>query len=295
MNARVEALIRDAKEERKLTAKVIRGIYEVNRHKDYLEYNCDSLFQFCVLVLGYEGGVAWRRIEAAKLLEKAPDVAEKIESGALTLSNVATISRVQAKARQSDVEIPVEKLIEVATHTETRVAERRCLALAMEYGVDVDPEKRRFENEVEDLLSALSHKHPGINKEALLRLAVHEMHEKYCASKTADSGAEVKKPEARHRPAKLDEAVKQKGAGCCGWKDEHTGKICGSRHQLEIDHIVPLARGGKTEFQNLRVLCRFHNQLAAREAGLRRPLTSARKLEQTRPPAEAPHTLVSSA
>ena len=34
---------------------------------------------------------------------------------------------------------------------------------------------------------------------------------------------------------------------------------------LEIDHIVPVARGGKTEIKNLRVLCSAHNILAAME------------------------------
>ena len=291
MSARVEALIRDVKEERLITAKVIRGIHEVSLHKDYLEYNCDSLFQFCVLVLGYEGGAAWRRIEAAKLLEKAPEVAEKIESGALTLTNVATISRIQAKARKDDVEIPAAKLIEVALHTESRVAERKCLELAMEYGVDVDPEKRRYDSEVEDLLSALSHKHPGINKEALLRLAIHEMHGRYCAEKKADAEVEVKNPASGHVPAKMNRALKQNAEQCCQWVDESTKRRCESRHQLEIDHIKPRAKGGKTELQNLRVLCRFHNQQAAREAGLRRPLTSARKRSTRTEPTAAPHSL----
>jgi hypothetical protein len=42
---------------------------------------------------------------------------------------------------------------------------------------------------------------------------------------------------------------------------EHNGKKCGSRHMLEVDHIMPFAYGGKTEIENLRVLCRAHNQL----------------------------------
>ena len=30
---------------------------------------------------------------------------------------------------------------------------------------------------------------------------------------------------------------------------------CGSRYNLEIDHIVPIAKGGKTEYSNLQTLC----------------------------------------
>lgn len=30
---------------------------------------------------------------------------------------------------------------------------------------------------------------------------------------------------------------------------------CGSEHKLSLDHIVPVALGGKTEFSNMQVLC----------------------------------------
>ena len=44
-------------------------------------------------------------------------------------------------------------------------------------------------------------------------------------------------------------------------KCTHPG--CDSTHFLEYDHIKPLTLGGKTTFENLRLLCRAHNQRAA--------------------------------
>lgn len=41
------------------------------------------------------------------------------------------------------------------------------------------------------------------------------------------------------------------------------GLICGSRFQVEVDHIVARANGGTNEPENLRVLCRTHNFHAA--------------------------------
>ena len=41
------------------------------------------------------------------------------------------------------------------------------------------------------------------------------------------------------------------------------GKRCGSRWDLEIDHIVPVARGGESRPENLRLLCSRHNRLEA--------------------------------
>jgi hypothetical protein len=41
------------------------------------------------------------------------------------------------------------------------------------------------------------------------------------------------------------------------------GRRCEERAMLEIDHIVPVCRGGGNELSNLRLRCRSHNQYAA--------------------------------
>jgi 5-methylcytosine-specific restriction endonuclease McrA len=41
---------------------------------------------------------------------------------------------------------------------------------------------------------------------------------------------------------------------------------CGSRYRLEIDHIVPYAKGGADTVDNLRLYCRSHNQGHAMES-----------------------------
>lgn len=35
-------------------------------------------------------------------------------------------------------------------------------------------------------------------------------------------------------------------------------------HQVEVDHIYPRAKGGPSTVDNCRLLCRIHNDLAAR-------------------------------
>jgi 5-methylcytosine-specific restriction endonuclease McrA len=35
---------------------------------------------------------------------------------------------------------------------------------------------------------------------------------------------------------------------------------CGSTRRLGLDHIRPVSKGGKTEFENLQLLCRFCNE-----------------------------------
>ncbi len=47
------------------------------------------------------------------------------------------------------------------------------------------------------------------------------------------------------------------------------GRRCDSRRDLEYDHVIPWSRGGSSDDpENIRLLCRAHNALAARAAGL---------------------------
>jgi len=67
-----------------------------------------------------------------------------------------------------------------------------------------------------------------------------------------------------HVPAAVKRAVWERDKGKCQWPLE-SGGICGSTLRLEIDHVVPRARGGPTTVENCSLACRFHNGLAARQ------------------------------
>ena len=66
---------------------------------------------------------------------------------------------------------------------------------------------------------------------------------------------------SRYIPAAVRREVWRRDQGCCSYVDPHSGRRCGSRYRLEIDHIVPFALGGGTEPANLRVRCRGHHRL----------------------------------
>ncbi len=42
-------------------------------------------------------------------------------------------------------------------------------------------------------------------------------------------------------------------------RDQYRCRSCGSQSYLELDHIIPLSRGGATSYENLQVLCRYCN------------------------------------
>ena len=66
---------------------------------------------------------------------------------------------------------------------------------------------------------------------------------------------------SRYIPAAVKREVWRRDQGCCSYVDLHSGRRCGSRYRLEIDHVVPFALGGANELFNLRLRCRAHHSL----------------------------------
>jgi len=63
----------------------------------------------------------------------------------------------------------------------------------------------------------------------------------------------------RHFPNAIKRQIWQRDEGRCTFVAE-SGRRCERRGDVEFDHIEPLARGGKSTVENLRLLCRAHNQ-----------------------------------
>ena len=66
---------------------------------------------------------------------------------------------------------------------------------------------------------------------------------------------------SRYIPVAVKREVWRRDQGCCSYVDPHSGRRCGSRYRLEIDHIVPFALGGASELSNLRLSCGAHHKL----------------------------------
>ncbi len=70
-------------------------------------------------------------------------------------------------------------------------------------------------------------------------------------------------PGSGHIPIHIKRQVWKNSDGSCSHADPRTGQRCTSRFKLEIDHIIPRALGGTNDINNLRLVCRAHNQWAA--------------------------------
>ena len=144
---------------------------------------------------------------------------------------------------------------------------------------------KRLLAKLEAARDGLSHAIPGASTEQVLEAALDAL-----LAKQASRKGLVKRPRAPAatasagpRPAAAREQIAGVGRGRARISAEvkrevwtrdggrsqwplEAGGVCGATRSLELDHLVPLARGGPTTAANLRVLCRFHNQLAARRA-----------------------------
>ncbi len=78
----------------------------------------------------------------------------------------------------------------------------------------------------------------------------------------ATPATEPPQPRVRGRaiPAAVRRQVWERDRGCCSYVDRGSGRRCGSRHLLEIDHVVPYAFGGSAEPDDLRLLCAAHHR-----------------------------------
>jgi len=70
---------------------------------------------------------------------------------------------------------------------------------------------------------------------------------------------------SRSIPQRVRDEVWSRDGGRCSFVSID-GRRCGATDWLEFDHIRPWARGGRSDAsENIRILCRTHNQLAARK------------------------------
>jgi len=67
------------------------------------------------------------------------------------------------------------------------------------------------------------------------------------------------KPVNRHIPNPTRDKVYLRDQGQCQHQDKKTGKVCGSKYQVQIDHRFPYSLGGEHSAENLQLRCRWHN------------------------------------
>ncbi len=97
------------KTERKLTHLILWHILEVEERRLYAERGFESMFAYLTQELGYGESSAYPRLQAARLLKKVPEAADKLESGALKLSQMVQVQACLRQERKDGMAVSLEK------------------------------------------------------------------------------------------------------------------------------------------------------------------------------------------
>jgi len=258
-----------------LTARLVVFLIEIEERRLDLKAACTSMFDYCVRRLGMSDGVAFRRINAARLVKRSPALLARVESGELSLSTLVLL-------RPHLVHLDDAKAYALASDVagkSLREVEQLLAASA--------PQPARFKmqltatSELRDKLERardlMSHANPSGDLAVVVERAIDlllERLEKERLGKTtrpprqaATTRGRDARGDSRARraiPRGVRREVFERDGDSCSFVDAE-GRRCPSRTRLELDHVAAHALGGLTDATNLRVLCRAHNRLHAEE------------------------------
>ena len=248
--------------ERKIFASVIRLLEQVEETKTYARYGFSSVYKLCTRELLYSEGAAYRRVSAMHLIRRNKSWIEKIETGELSLTNAAKLETALRVAELRSLPVDGHALVESVFGLSSKAADRKIEEAGLKPEGKLPAE---IEEKIAQLKVLLGD--PRASREELLLFALNEAIASH-QPPLGDIAKEVRSPEKRHVPEKLSEANHARSQHTCQFVSPITGVKCDEPFYLENDHIVPFALGGKTEAENLRVLCRTHNLFMASEMGL---------------------------
>ncbi|HEY2409553.1 MAG TPA: HNH endonuclease signature motif containing protein [Polyangiaceae bacterium] len=320
-----------------LTAELLAHLAELDQRRLHLELGFPSLFAYCTESLHLSEPAAGRRIAAARVCRRFPDVFALVARGELHLSALCALAPHLTSAN-------AEELLRISKHKTRRQvdeliaarfprpavrAQIRRLPSRSEVGSSpleipewptpspgARPAQARIEpisserygvhftanvtlrRKLEQARALASHRLPNGDLASVVELALDALIEKerfsvgtrpravrhaqkssstqlratFTTRTGGDIGARLSPGDStrastdarsRHIPSAAARAVYERDRGQCAFVSAD-GRRCSARHLLQLDHVTPWAKGGAATAENLRLLCRAHNQQHAR-------------------------------
>ena len=290
-------------EGRRLVARLIVHLIEVEDRALDKKSACSSMWEFCTERLKMSEGETSRRLNAARLVRRLPSVLGRLERGEVHVSalrqlgpylseeNVdAVLDEAKGKTRSQLDEMiacrfprpnapTVERPAVASMRTGAAgVAPLPLLANAPACPARIEPlsaagvlvQMTMTAEGYADLKRAkelLGHCIPDGDTvkviQRALRTLVEDL-EKARRAKTSRPQASARPSKPGHIPAATRREVFARDGEQCTYVDSQ-GRRCECRTRLELDHIQPRALRGTDDASNLRVRCRPHNLRAAEE------------------------------
>ena len=240
-----------AKQEQMKTLELLKYLTEIDRRMAYVKLGYTSLFAYLTQELGYSGSEAALRVNAMRLLNKVPEVQEKIVTGALTLSSAASI---QSFSRTEKVD-PTE-LVKECEHKSTRevnkILEEKREVRKVEFTLKIT-------GQAAAKFARLKKLFPDLTDLELIESAIEEKLTRIKLGEKKSEELTKVPPQQKSIPRSTQRNLFTRAQNQCEYVDPKTKKRCPSRSNLQLDHIFPKAWGGTHEAINLSILCRAHN------------------------------------
>ena len=259
MNLRVQTKELVGKEKH-YTALILKNLAVMEKQKLYCDYGYPTLFKYLVKELKYSEKEANIRVAAVKLVARSSRAAAKVASGDLNLTNAAQI---QGSLRQLEKESggkarpqTVEKAIGLGLNRPTRDVEKK---LRETFKLKTPrTERLTLDGRILEKIDRARKIYGNVSAYELLDILLEE--------KLKSPGRPLR---GRNSAAKNSRYISVKT------KDQvNRGKCenCGSRRNLNYDHIHEYAKGGLNSPENIQMLCENCNQ-RKRIAQIRPPKT----------------------
>ena len=282
-------------EEREKLVLQLEHIAELDRRKLFFHY--PSLRSYLVIEHGMEEWCAERKIRAARMLVKFPELKSKLDSGKLNLTLLELAQGCVHRERLTDSE--TAEIFEAISGMSCRAAMREIAArfpqtvelpsdrirpLTAEFSEVRFVASEELLEKLEEIRGLLAHSHPNATMAELIDVLATEYRERHHPEEKAKRAQEretrkkqtevVDSPTAPWVQSKerneasssrtpsipMIHALVKRDGYRCSYKDSATQQRCSSEYGLQVDHILPWSHGGKTELSNLRFACRNHHK-----------------------------------
>jgi hypothetical protein len=277
----------EVQKERQTLIVILQHLREIEVRKLFSELGYQSLFDYAVTELKYSRGEAGRKIQAMRLLKELPQMEKKIESGAISLTHICQVQSFSFQRRKQAHHSlsPQQKLqiFEKIENTSTRESEKVLLEmlpiqpLPIEKKRQVSPSAVEMRFVMDEKLNSKLEEVRSLLGLKALRMTfaelIEEMAELSLVSLKAKRFGKRRSTESVTEPLTNSvvvsgdkvsaKAISKKLKYFIWHRDRGQCTQCGSRHNLNFDHIQPRALGGVHSPENLRVLCFHCNQRRA--------------------------------
>jgi hypothetical protein len=248
---------------RRVTAELITHLGEVDARRLHVDKGFSSLFGYCVEELSFSEDEACRRIDAARVARRFPAVLPLLETGAVTLTVLGLLKPHLTEGNH-------QALLARVSGASVRQAKDQVAALFPMPDVPSSirvklTASRALRDKLELARGSMRHANPEGDLAVVIERAVDLL----IAELDKKQKGRTSRPRQKQRPARethVTRSARREVVARDGWRCSFVaddGRRCDARAFLEFDHETPRGRGGGSEPDNLRVLCRAHNRLAA--------------------------------